>query len=58
VRENRNLLETMVPRGGLPRVNQINALAKGGTLDLPTRSLCFPARVSHRERSYCDDVSA
>jgi hypothetical protein len=36
-----------VPRGGLPQVNYFNSLAKGGTVNLPTRSLCFLARVSH-----------
>ena len=37
----------MVPRGGLPRFKQFNDLEGGGSIDLPTRSLCFLARVTH-----------
>ncbi len=40
----------LVPRGGVPWVNQINDLAKSGSVDRPTRSLCFLARVTHRQR--------
>ena len=41
----------MVPRGGLRKVNQLNDLAKSGTINLPIQSLCFLARVSHRQPS-------
>jgi hypothetical protein len=33
---------------GLRQFNQFNDLAKSGTLNPPTRKLCFLARVSHR----------
>jgi hypothetical protein len=38
-------------QGKLRQVNQISDLAKSGTADLPTWSLCFLARMSHRQRS-------
>jgi len=45
---NQCLEKGMVPRGGLRQFNQLNDLRKSGTVDLPTRSLCFLARLSHR----------
>ena len=38
-----------LPRGGLRQFNQLNDLRKSGTKILPTLSLCFLARVSHRK---------
>ena len=38
----------VVSRGGLRQFNKFNDLRKSGTINLPTRSLCFLARVSHR----------
>jgi hypothetical protein len=43
-------LRGLVPRGGVPLLNKFKYLAAGGTLILPTGSLGFLARVSHRYR--------
>ena len=42
-------LKMMVPRGGLPQALPINNLAKGGTANRPSQSLCFTKRLSHWE---------
>jgi hypothetical protein len=52
------LWRILVPRGGLRQVNQITDLAKSGTINLPTRSLCFLARVSHCPASSGSDIGA
>jgi hypothetical protein len=39
----------MVPRGGVLKFHKFKDLVPGGTFILPTGSLGFLARVSHRE---------
>lgn len=41
--------EVGVPRGGLRQLNWINSLPERETIYLPTLSLCFQTRVSHRQ---------
>ena len=45
-------LNLMVPRGGLPRSNEIKGLQIGGTQRLPTRSLGFLPCVSHKSPAW------